>query len=185
MSEIAGLKLITPSSVSAGGSASASVSATGKVTFSSVSNVDTVTINDCFVGYDNYLVVWRGTLASGNPALSVQLTASGTPATASNYTYQRLMAGASSVSGARASAGQFHFGQVGGGKYNGAHIYFYGPSLSQPTAARSVTAWGTDDARIDDSAGTHSLSTSYDGFIFWLGSGGSGEGALTIYGLSQ
>lgn len=178
-------QIIVPSSVSASGSASASVSATGKVTFSSVSNVDTVTVNDCFVGYDNYLVVWRGTLASGNPGLSVQLTSSGTPATASNYTYQRLYADGTSVAGVRSSAGQFHFGQVGGGKYNGAHIYFYGPSLSQPTAARSVAAWGTDDARIDDSAATHSLSASYDGFIFWLGSGGSGEGAFTVYGLSQ
>jgi hypothetical protein len=185
MAEIAGLKLIVPSSVSAtGAGSSASVSASGKVTFTSA---ETLTIEDCFVGYDNYLMVMRHVGSSSDSNITGQLRVSGTTATGNNYTRQGLAADNTSVTGSRLT----NFGSANWLVYNsssqrsGAHVYFYGPSLSQPTAMRTVQASGYSNAYIEDVAHTHSLSTAYTSLVLNCASGISTTGALTIYGLSQ
>jgi hypothetical protein len=146
----------------------------------------TININGCFsADYDNYLIVVRHKMASA-PAdgLNFRLRVSGSDASGSNYTAQRLLAASTTVSGIRYSS--VTSGAVGFSTAyeNGDHLYLYGPYLAQPTAARNVSAAGTDYASIYDYATTHSLSTSYDGItIFPLAS--TITGALTIYGLSQ
>jgi hypothetical protein len=180
MAEIAGLKLIVPSSVAGSG---VSVSASGKVTFTTT---QAVSINGVFSAtYDNYLiVVGSGVIASSAETLSIRLRASGTDATGTNYTSQELQAAGGTVGGGRGTS--MDTGNVAGWwtpQRSGFHVYVYGPFLAQPTAWRSVTVSTDSNALIRDHATTHSLSTSYDGFT--LRCLNNISGTLTVYGLSQ
>ena len=184
MAEISGLKLIVPTSITNSGG-SASVSASGKVTFTAATSVS---VNGCFTAtYDNYLVVFSGKDGSGSASVEMYMRASSSDATGSNYVWQRLTASSTSVSGERQSSQSVtRAGVVTNTVPSGFHLYLYGPYLAQPTAARSVTAGANSGALIQDFASTHSLSTAYDGFTLRR-EGGSANitGALTIYGLSQ
>lgn len=181
MPDIAGLKLIKPTSVAGTG---VSMSTTGKVTFTSSTSIS---INGCFTStYNNYLIISNiiGSVNSQN--LWYRLRSSGTDASGSNYIRQYLAGTAASIFGARATAQTYGFnGWLDGGR-NGSHLYLYGPFLSQPTASRCVTAGseaGGSSAVIEDAC-THSLSTSYDGITF-LTSSGNATGTLCVYGFSQ
>lgn len=181
MAEIAGLKLIVPSSVAGSG---VSVSASGKVTFTAATSVS---VNGCFSStYDNYLIVMQSLPSSGGANMRIRLRLSGTDASGSNYVYQSLLADATTVSGARATSDNMVINLTGGvsSLRDGTHLYFYGPNLAQPTAMRSVTGCAYNSALIYDHAGTHSLSTAYDGFTVYTTSPNL-TGSLTIYGLSQ
>jgi hypothetical protein len=179
MAEIAGLKLIVPSSVAGSG---VSVSASGKVTFTAASSIS---VNGCFnSSYDNYLIVIRGKI-SAITQLEFRMRASGSDATGSNYTRQLLSADSTTVSGLRQSSESW--GRVtafGTDDNNGVHFYLYGPYLAQPTATRGVSCRG-DGPIIYDWAATHSLSTSYDGITFDADGAGTLSGALCVYGLAQ
>lgn len=181
MPDIAGLKLIVPTSVAGSG---VSVSASGKVTFTSAT---TVSINGCFTStYDNYLIVGSSKSLTGLANLYYRLRLSGTDASGSNYTTQVLDADSTTVSAARVTETNGRFGvQVDSPAINsGWHLYLYGPALAQPTASRGVCGSAGGNARIRDDASTHSLSTAYDG-ISLFASTGTLTGALTVYGLSQ
>ena len=177
MTEIAGLKLIVPSSVAGSG---VSVSASGKVTFTAATEI---AVNGCFSAtYDNYLIVVKTSGAGGNSFFNYR--ASGVNATG-NYTQQYIYADNTTVGAARQSQTNVAIisesSDTGG---SGSHIYLYGPFLSQPSAGRTVQVAGINGSWIEDRAHTHSVSSSYDGFRFYTNSG-SHTGALTIYGLSQ
>ena len=179
MAEIAGLKLIVPSSVAGSG---VSVSASGKVTFTAATSIS---VNGVFDStYDNYLVVMRHISSSGDSRFDLRLRSSGSDATGSNYTYQDVNANSTTVSGARFSGTFASVCFISSTAASGTHCMFYGPALAQPTAIRSVNAIGRDSARIKDQAITHSVSSTYDGFSF-LPSSLTLSGALTVYGLSQ
>ena len=179
MAEIAGLKLIVPSSVAGSG---VSVSASGKVTFTAATSVS---VNGCFTSsYDNYLIVCRASMST-NVSAFYRLRASGTDnSTANSYVGQVIYADNTTVGGARTTENQ---GRVMGSfdtDTNGVHFYVYGPNLAQPTAARSVAVSDYQSAYIVDYASTHNQSTAYDGFSF-LVSGATWSGSLCVYGLSQ
>lgn len=178
MSNIAGLKLIVPTSVAGTG---VSVSTTGKVTFTTATSIS---INGCFSAtYDNYLIILRGT--NPNSAdIRFRLRSSGTDST-TGYTYQYIYVNGTSVTGGRGTFSSFSTAYGFSGQYGGSHIYLYGPFLSQPTAHRTVSAAaGSSGPVVYDFAETHNASSSYDGLTF-LPDNGSVTGALTIYGLSQ
>lgn len=178
MAEIAGLKLIVPSSVAGSG---VSVSASGKVTFTAAT---TININGVFSStYDNYLMVARFTMGTSDFG-RIRYRASGTDASASNYTTQHMNVNGSSVTGGRATESSFVFNYLSSGGPNGSHVYLYGPALAQPTAGRAVNVDGDSAARIYENANTHSLSTAYDGLTVYTSTYGM-TGSLTIYGLSQ
>ena len=180
MPDIAGLKLIVPTSVAGSG---VSVSASGKVTFTAATSVS---VNGCFSAtYDNYLIVVRFKIADDNYWLLNRLRASGSDATGSNYVNQRLAATSTTIVGARSTDTSFLSGRGGTANMSGTHIYLYGPNLAQPTAHRCVMVSGDAGAYIDEFAGTHSLSSQYDGFSLAPELSSSLTGALTIYGLSQ
>ena len=133
MAEIAGLKLIVPTSVAGSG---VSVSATGKVTFTAAT---TVSVNGCFTSsYDNYLIVMRMKASSGNPNIQVRMRASGSDATGSNYTRQYLTADSTTVAGGRDTSQTYATNGFTSTGESGVHIYVYGSYLAQPTALRSV-----------------------------------------------
>ena len=185
MPDIAGLKLIVPTSATAtGAGSSATVSATGKVTFTSAA---TLTIEGCFSAtYDNYLFVMRHVdSAQSNNDIDARLRVSGSDASGTNYTDQYIYAESTTVGAAReTSQTAFRFA-VTSTTHSGSHTYIYGPNLAQPTAARLVSMQGTSGARIVDNAMTHSLSTAYTGITLFTTLAGSITGALTIYGLAQ
>ena len=180
MAEIAGLTLITPSSVAGSG-----VSLSGaKVVFTAATSVS---VNDVFDGtYDNYLSVIQFT-TSGGINIRCRLRASGTDnSTASSYVSQFLGATSTTVYAGRNTNDRFQYFMSGyNTQRNGAHAYFYGPALAQPTALRTVTALDLSSAYIEDGAGTHNQSTAYDGFSLLTLSATTMTGSLTVYGLSQ
>lgn len=188
MAEIAGLKLIVPTSVSATGAASATLSASGKITFTNIQSGGTVIIENCFSSsYDNYLLVlrfWDG----GGEHVCMRLRVGGSDASGSNYVRQNINAAGTTVNASR-STGQtlMRIGSTGGGSLrNGSHAYIYGPNLAQPTAFRNVNVSdGGGGAQITDFAGTHSLSTAYTSMTLLSEAANEIDGTLTIYGLSQ
>jgi hypothetical protein len=177
MAEIAGLKLIVPSSVAGSG---VSVSASGKVTFTAATSIS---VNGVFSAtYDNYLAVVQYKFAAASNT-AIRVRASGTDAT-TNYTYQSLEASNTTVAGERGSIGNAFAGDAGTDT-SGIHIYFYGPYLSQATALRTVTVSSRNGGRILDFANTHSTASAYDGFTLYPTGATNGTGTLTVYGLSQ
>jgi hypothetical protein len=179
VAEIAGLKLIVPTSVAGSG---VSVSASGKVTFTSTTSIS---VNGVFSStYDNYLIVTRGTLTGSAQTIGIRYRLAGTDATGSNYAEQNIQASSTSVSAGRGTPlDNAYVAGWWGNLREAFHLYVYGPALAQPTAARSVTVSTDGNATVRDHASTHSLSTAYDGFTFVCPSNISG--ALTVYGLSQ
>jgi hypothetical protein len=174
---------MTPTSiVVAGAGSSASIRADGGVDFATATSLS---LNGVFTStYDDYMIVVRHTSAGTN-VLEARLRLSGTDATASNYTRQFLLANGSSVSGGRESTQtSFRFGSMVSTNVSGDTAYIYGPALAQPTALRIVNCLGRDGARIEESCGTHSLSTAYDGITF-LPSGTNFTGMVTVYGYAQ
>jgi hypothetical protein len=179
-------ELVKPSSVVvSGGSASATVSSLGSVSFTSC---ETLSLNGVFQsGYDNYMVVVRH-LGSAFTNVWARMRAAGTDATGTNYTRQVLFANSGTIQGARDTSQTFAIcSRTGDNERSGDCIYFYGPNLAQPTAIRNVnvtgkTVSGTDGTQIADNASTHSLSTSYDGFTLAPVSG-SLSGRVVVYGM--
>ena len=180
MPDIAGLKLIVPTSVAGSG---VSVSASGKVTFTAATSVS---VNGVFDStYDNYLAVVRFKGTSGDFSVDGRLRVSGSDNSTSNsYTRQLLIADSTSVSAGR-NTNTFWSGWLvaSATQQDGAHIYLYGPALAQPTAMRTVCVSGASSAYISDCSGTHNQSTAYDGFTIYAAT--SITGTLTIYGLAQ
>lgn len=176
-------QLIVPTSVSAGSGATATVSASGKVTFSNLTTSAFCSVNGVFSStYDNYLIVIKFT-TNGAQGYQMRLRASGTDTT-SGYVWQRIIADGSSVSGLRQTgAGNIQI-NLGSTTTNGSHVYVYGPNLAQPTAVRSVSVSGNSGGYILDGAGTQSGSTQFDGFTIEPSSSDS-DGTLCVYGLSQ
>lgn len=189
MAEIAGLKLIVPSSVSAGGSASASVSASGKVTFSNVTNTDTLSVEGAFSStYTNYLIVMTIT-GGGGDRVHARLRVGGSDATGTDYTWQFVVTSNTTTTATRTtSQTQIAICRDASGGASGepstSHIYFYAPALAQTTAIRTLTLAPDSGAVIHDYASTHAVSTSYTGITIIPGSTGT-DGTLCIYGLSQ
>lgn len=166
--------------VAGGGSETASIRAAGGVEFA---NATSLSLNGVFTSdYDDYMIVMNGE-ASTDDQYRLRLRASGSDATGSDYVRQFLSADSTSVTGSRATDSYF-YSHLTGTAPNGYSWYFYGPQLAAPTAMRAISASSRSSARITDVAGTHSLSTAYDGLTIYPGTG-SIDGLVTVYGLAQ
>ena len=173
-----GMVLLTPTSIAYSGT-SASVGANGQVTFTAVTSLS---LNGCFTAdFDNYVVSMRS-VSGANPAIRLRMRLSGTDATASNYTWQYLIASGTSVTADRLATDHIRIGEAASTLRSGMQFIIYGPYLAQPTAARSVAITGYSSAYLIDQAGTHSLSTSYDGMTLYPASD-TLTGALQVYGI--
>lgn len=179
VTSVRGMVLVKPTSIAYSGT-SASIGTNGQVTFSAVTSLS---LNGVFSAtYDNYVVVFRHKVATGNASVYMRLRAAGADATGNNYVYQYLDASSTAVTAARATTtGGFIFGAYGA-QQDGMTGYIYGPYLAQPTAARMTGAYGYLNAYIFDTANTHSLSTSYDGFTAYP-TASSLSGAVQVYGV--
>ena len=179
-----GLVVMTPSSVAkTGASSTATINADGSVTFGLC---ETLSLNGVFTGdYDNYMVIIRYKNDDQGVEFVARLRASGTDST-TGYTYQLLNANGSTVSASRTST---TYGRLASQSVNpcGLSLYMFGPYLSQPTAYRTVTEdLGSTATRIHDFAGTHSISSSYDGLTLKSDSTSIVyTGLVTVFGFNQ
>ena len=167
--------------VVAGAGSSASIRAAGGVEFATATSLS---LNGVFTSdYDDYMIVMSGTSSAGDLGIQLRYRASGTDASGSNYTHQRIVAQSTAISGQRSSSETAKiFGFWSPTLKNGDVAYIYGPALAQPTASRNVSLNTSSSASIIDYAATHSLSTSYDGFTMLVGAN-SISGRVAVYGM--
>lgn len=171
-----GLHLITPTSVSGTG---LSITANGSVT---MSGAQFMTINGVFTSdYDNYMIVIHADPASLT-SWNMRVASGGTGENGSNYTVQSIYADSTTVGGNRTTTSYWQANYMDT-TANGFIWHIYGPYLAQPTAMRIVDAGSRNGAYINDIAGTHSLSSSYDGLYVWAGATYSGR--LAVYGMRK
>jgi hypothetical protein len=179
-----GLILLKPTTVDkTGASSTATISANGSVEFGSC---ETLSLNGVFTtDYDNYMIVCRHGGSTTANALLSRLRLSGVNADAANYTYQRLDVSNTTVAASRStSQTSGRISSTDTTQRYGFILNLYGPNLAQPTAYRTVTVEGLNNAGILDYAGTHSLSTGYDGITIYPGSG-SFSGRVAVYGMRK
>lgn len=182
-----GLVVMTPTSTDVTGTgSSATINSNGSVTFSSCS---TLSLNGVFTtDYDNYMIVMRNSTTSVSGSMRARLRASGTDSTAtSDYNYQGILVAASSQTTARTTTtGYWLFNTNDNDWHNGFTAYLFGPKLAQPTAYRTVTIDSVSGAQIYDAAGTHELSTAYDGITMYTGNASeTNTGLVTVFGFNQ
>lgn len=173
-----GMVLLKPTSIANSGG-SASVGTNGQVTFSAVTSIS---LNGVFSAtYDNYVIAisWKPSI---NEGFLLRLRASGTDnTTASSYVSQGLYASSTSISASRMT-NTYWFSTYSQTSLPAANILnIYGPFLAQPTAIRGVSAATVSSASMEDYAGTHNQSTSYDGITIY--SPAALTGKLTVYGI--
>jgi hypothetical protein len=175
-----GLISMAPTSIAYSGT-SAGINADGGVDFSAVTSLS---LNGVFTSdYDNYLVIAQWTSSSAGAFVELRFRLSGTDATGSNYTYQALEANSTSVAGARVTD-TYGRSARGSTARTGYSWHIYGPALAQPTAYRSVSGSDFNSAYLLDYAGTHSLSTAYDGITYYP-SAGNITGNVHVFGYEE
>lgn len=178
-----GMVLITPSSVVAAGTgSSASIVSNGSVEFSTCTSVS---LNDVFsTDYDNYIIQIRDS-ATANDNIQYRLRVSGTDnSTASSYVSQRLNVESTSSSAGRTTTTAGYLGVYDSTLRQGYAAHFFGPYLTQPTAALSKGVYSTGNASMTNYASTHNQTTSYTGITI-IYSAGSGTGLISVYGLEN
>jgi hypothetical protein len=176
-----GMVLIKPTSIAHSGT-SASIGTNGQVTFTAVTSLS---LNGVFSAtYDNYVVALTGTTSS-NAFVRCRMFDGSAPVTTGTYTIQHINANDTSVTSGRDGTQSwldFTNWTSGGSLWSGSMISVYGPFLAQPTAIRFVNLDNSSSARIYETAGTHSLSTSYPGLNLFP-SAGSISGTVSVYGV--
>lgn len=179
-----GYEICVPTSTAVtGAGSSATINTKGSVTFTSCATLE---LRGVFSStYDNYFVMFRMTTTQDDAAPVLRFLVGTTEASGTNYTWQLLRANTTTITGSRqGSEPDSRFIECDNTFNNGAVLSLYGPNLSQPTAWRSITAGADGGGEISDYAGTHSLSTSYDGLKISVGVG-SMTGLVCVYGAVQ
>jgi hypothetical protein len=186
-----GLAVVFPTSVvSAGTGSSATVSNTGDVVMTSCT---AISVNGCFSSnYINYTLMITGRGASFNVfGIYFRLRASGTDnTTASSYIAQYLDEHGPYRYAGRGTGNAWSNFNIGSRQENfptGTVVHLYGPFLTQPTAFRSIDSVGHDGTstgrlRRLDGAGTHNVSSSFDGFTLSFDDAFTGD--VRIYGMA-
>lgn len=183
-----GIHLITPTSVTKAGTGStATINTNGSVTFSACTSLS---LNGVFTGdYTNYIMATRFSPTASGAYLTMRYRASGTDASGgSDYVDQLVFADNTTNYGARTASHAYaaHFvGYFYSTAIQGMIFYFYGPFLTQPTAFRNLAAndrSSATSAAILEYAGTHDLSTAYDGFTLFPQANAFG-GSMAVYGM--
>jgi hypothetical protein len=171
----------SPAIVVAGsGSQTASIVGQGSVEFA---NASSLSLNGVFTSdYDNYMIVVTHKGSTADNAYNLRLRASGVDST-SGHIHQYLQASGTSIVGARlVSQSSARLSSHSSNGEAGLVAYIYGPNLAQPTAYRTITIETIGSPRILDFAGTHGISSSYDGVTLFADSG-STTGIVAVYGL--
>jgi hypothetical protein len=155
----------------------------------SFSGVTAQSFNNVFTSaYENYRVLFRGTSNTSVQTINLRMRASGTDATGANY--QRMGVRASNGSSTLAALNQSAQTSIGlfvldssFPTYCGYTIDFIGPQLARIT---NIMAYGTEvetgTVYSRTVAGTHDLSTAYDGFSLINAGSVNFAATVSIYG---
>jgi len=171
-----GLVLVEPTSISNTGGTATKTG--GQVTFSAVS---TLNLNGMFTStYDNYKIMIDAT-TSANNSFNFRLRVAGVDASGSNYVHQYLNVNNTAVAAARATATSIPLFDTNTPIRSAAAIEIMSPSVAQATNFLSYNQYSVLSAGINLYAGTHSVSTAYDGLSFTT-STGTVTGIIRIYG---
>lgn len=176
-----GLIPIAPSSIAHTGS-SATINSDNSVSFVATGRID---VRGVFSStYDNYMVRWSATQNSSSSAIEFNLSSGTTVDYQNSYNRQAVWVYGTTVQGSRAtgtSAGRI--GQAEASMAHGSQVFVYGPALIQPTAFRSISYAGYQNATMEDCANIYTQTISFDGFrIAVLG---TMTGTLTVFGFLQ
>jgi len=154
------------------------------------SAVSSVSIDSCFTSsFDSYRVTLSNLTASsaGITELKFRLRVGGSDASgASDYAlnYWRLYSTGTAANSGSTGTDFFSIGYASTGGKNSYTMDFIDPALAVPTGhAFQGSAYQSDIAAYINimGAGTHKLSTAYDGFTFFTGTG-TLTGTLRVYG---
>ena len=177
-----GMMPVIPSSVVVG-SGTASVSATGLVTFSGVSSLS---FNNIFSStFTNYKVVFSNvSCAAGNAEIRLNLRASGTNATTEYYGAGYVAFLGNTLGFSQIRSGNYIPGAtVDAGDYGTSTFDFQRPYLALRTGINSRGAgYYSSNPLGMQMDGFHNFPNSYDGATFYPGSG-TISGTAQIYGI--
>ncbi len=182
----AGLTLLTPTSI-ANTSGTASIGASGTITFSAVS---TVSLNDVFsTTYQNYLIKINFTKATSGD-LNMRLRASGTDATGASDYGQHGYQGASNadtVTGTSANTSSWGIGAATNTiETSSVIVWLFSPqNASRRTLFQSFCAY-YDNTNFQNvkRAGGHKQVAGYDGFSL-IQTSGTITGEVSVYGYNK
>jgi hypothetical protein len=152
---------------------------------SSFSSSTAISRNSVFSStYQNYVLVVEGLIAEGNDNLRLRLRASGTDATASNYSYGVLYRGSSALnSGYDGASGSWEAGGFGT-ETSVVTITLSDPFATSKTAYTTFSGAINSDRTFNITGGGHNLATSYDGFTL-SANGNNLTGTVRTYGLAN
>ena len=147
-----------------------------------------VTVDNVFSStYTNYKIMIR-MVSAGNINTSFQLRVGGVTASGSNYNSQIISASSTSVATIRVQSGSsYNLNGVNGAFFTTNIIEVFAPFLAEPTnfqhhANQTDGAYTSPFVYIGN--GNHTLSTSYDGFVF-TPSSTTLTGTYTVYGYGK
>jgi hypothetical protein len=153
-----------------------------RTTFSAVVSV---TCDSVFTStYQNYLILADYTSTAG-ANVNLALRTGGVSATGANYSYQSIQGNGTSITGARVSNNTgFEAGGTNGSDSSTTIITLFKPQVAAGTNIQASYNYSGGNFATPVNAeikGSHSLATSYDGFVLTVGSG-TMTGSYTVYG---
>jgi hypothetical protein len=179
---VRGMDQMIPTSVTVSGvGSSGSVSATGRVTFTTAA---TISVNGCFTSdFTNYLMVMDYDASGNDIEATLRLRVGGVDnSTANSYIFQTVTANATAVSGARTTTTSWRMALGDDDHTNGTTMIFYRPALADTTSYFTMETGSYLGGYLRVAAGTHNQNTAYDGFTV-IPASGSYTGKLNVYGL--
>lgn len=146
-----------------------------------------VSIDGCFSAIYTHYIIKRNLLGSvATAGLNARLRVSSTDDSGANYRDQYLLAGSTSVTGARATGLTSWVDALG---YAEATSFGYSETwISNPFDTVRTTAWSdqgyaqTGSLFAESKVYAHDLTTSYDGFTV-IPTAGTITGSISVYGL--
>jgi hypothetical protein len=160
----------------------------------SFSAVSSQSINDVFSStYDNYKVVINADTSATNVSMSWRMRASGTDNTSSNYVYQQGVAtGSNTIAGESSQASPVTAWPFwgSGGITSVSTWEIYSPFETQNTGMTGLSYYIDSSTGANTNhvgmyrAGATTVTTSYDGFTFFVASG-TMTGKVSVYGYAK
>jgi hypothetical protein len=176
-----GLSIVTPTSIAnSGGTATASG---GAVTFTGVSSIS---LNGVFTSaYENYcLIISVDSSTTNSTNVNIRMRASGTDNSSTNYRYGQWdvdSTGGSGVTTSNSATG-FLVATSTNGLGPGINFDVFSPERSVATRFLNHAYFSGDITRgLRIGSGDMTVTTSYDGFTFFI-SGGNMTGTIRVYG---
>jgi hypothetical protein len=177
-----GLTLLTPTSIAATGG-SGSISTNGVVSFTSAS---AISLNGVFSStYENYRVLFKGSLATGSQNLNLRLRVGGSNNTTSNHFYYGVTGGGITVTSfGSSSQSEILLGTTSTVDPDFFVLDFMNPQLSSRATVLVGNYVYSGNGTIRNLYAAQSQLISFDGFSIYPASS-TISGTISVYGYNQ